>query len=865
MAYTDYLDTVQKIYIGYYGRAADPIGQVYWATQLDTHGGSLATIIDAFGNSAEATTLFSGMSNAAKVNAIYNQCFGRDAEVAGLTYYTNALTLGTYSQASIMLNVLNGATGTDATAVANKLATAKLYTAALDTTTEIVAYSGTTAASSARTFLATVTDVATTVPTAAAVDTSVASMVAGSSAVTGQTYALTTGVDTVAGASTNDTIDGSRAITVAGVLDTLNNADSIDGGAGTDTLFVQLTTGATVTTPASLKNVETIQIEDTGGGDTLNLVNGDSSVTKIITANNAGAVTVNNLRGIISDLEITNVANNVTIGVGTGLSGTSDSLNLKLTNVSAGTVCVQPVAAGSGYETIKISSEGTVANVLTALTDGLGTSLATVNVSGANALTLPLTDTTVVTVDANAATGILNLTVAAGNTQNMTITGGTVNDIINMNGTYTILDTINGGTGTDRLTLTNAEAVAATTTQSLVSNTEVINLSDGLNGAVAVNNFGATGLRFGGANMAGAGTVSYAAGTDSLDLQTWASGGNNLIANIAGVATNDVLGVTLGSTTVANTFGAGTVTINGAETVNLLSQGGANSFGAAFTITDTAATQALVITGSQAITFTGAVRADSVDASGMTGTATLTLTGGTSTTATTITGTANADTLNGSTAGDITTGGAGADTIANVITGTAATAGDVLTGSAGYDTFILRGDLASEAVATGYAKAAYITDFAVGSTATATDILQLSATIGNYSGGSAFYAGVAANAAGATAIQNVAQNAAAVAAAGTTDLIKLTTAGATAGITVQTAFNNAIGTATVTTLVAGDDIFFTLYDSTNSRMVVGLVDATAGVNTTVQTGDTVTLIGTVAMTAADYSTFSQNNLSIIAA
>jgi probable HAF family extracellular repeat protein len=86
---------------------------------------------------------------------------------------------------------------------------------------------------------------------------------------------------------------------------------------------------------------------------------------------------------------------------------------------------------------------------------------------------------------------------------------------------------------------------------------------------------------------------------------------------------------------------------------------------------------------------------------------------------------------------------------------------------------------------------------------------------------------------------------------------------ATTGLTVQQAFNNAIGTGTVTGLVAGDDIFFSLYDSTNSRMLVGLVDAGVA-DTVITTGDVVTLVGTVTMTAADYAAFNQNNLSIIA-
>jgi len=221
--------------------------------------------------------------------------------------------------------------------------------------------------------------------------------------------------------------------------------------------------------------------------------------------------------------------------------------------------------------------------------------------------------------------------------------------------------------------------------------------------------------------------------------------------------------------------------------------------------------------------------------------------------------------LNGSTAGDIINGGAGADTIANVITGNNATAGDVLTGGAGFDTFILRGDLASAALSGLYSTVAQITDFTVGSTATTTDILQLSANVGNYSGGSALFAGIAAAAAGATAIQTVAQNAAAAAVVTGADLIKLTTGVATTGLTAQQAFNAAIGTGTVTGLTAGDDIFVSFYDTTNSKMVIGLVDASATTNTVVETGDTITIVGSIDMTAADYASFSANNLSIIAA
>ena len=187
-----------------------------------------------------------------------------------------------------------------------------------------------------------------------------------------------------------------------------------------------------------------------------------------------------------------------------------------------------------------------------------------------------------------------------------------------------------------------------------------------------------------------------------------------------------------------------------------------------------------------------------------------------------------------------------------------------MTGGTGNDTFILRGSVASGTVATILSTASRISDFTVGASASVGDVLQLSATAGNYAGGGAqFVAGIAAAAAGSTAVQTVAANASAAAYAAGTDLIKLTTATTTA-TTFQAAFNAAIGTATVTSTGTNDDqVFFTLYDSTNSRMEVGIVRAGAG-DQTIATGDTVVLIGSVNMTAADYANFGANNLSIIA-
>jgi len=128
---TAYTDQVQKVYIAYYGRAADPVGLAYWAAKVETDG--LAGIMASFGASAEATTLYGGLTNTAMVNALYKQSFGRDADFAGLMHYAGELTAGTMTAATIAQNIFDGATGTDATILTNKLIVAKAYTASINT------------------------------------------------------------------------------------------------------------------------------------------------------------------------------------------------------------------------------------------------------------------------------------------------------------------------------------------------------------------------------------------------------------------------------------------------------------------------------------------------------------------------------------------------------------------------------------------------------------------------------------------------------------------------------------------------------------------------------------------------------------
>ncbi len=186
MAYTDYLDTVQKYYIAYYQRPADPQGLRYWAEKLDAANGAVGEIIEAFANSAESTSLYGEITEDnidSVVTAIYQAAFGRDPDAGGLQHYIDGFKDGTYTAATLMVNIADGATGNDATVLDNKIQAATTFTETLDPdfdqdpSDDRATYSGDTDAQAARDWLATVTD---TVPAAEDVENEVKTNIADS-------------------------------------------------------------------------------------------------------------------------------------------------------------------------------------------------------------------------------------------------------------------------------------------------------------------------------------------------------------------------------------------------------------------------------------------------------------------------------------------------------------------------------------------------------------------------------------------------------------------------------------------------------------------------------------------------------------
>ena len=133
-----YETQAQLFYVAYYGRPADPLGLADWANVIGKAGGNLSAVIHQFGTSPEAAEKYGSHSVAYSVHALYNQMFGRDAEPAGLSCWVQQINQGNVTLADLPIQLFTGAQGTDLVALENKLAVADAFTAALDTTAEIL-------------------------------------------------------------------------------------------------------------------------------------------------------------------------------------------------------------------------------------------------------------------------------------------------------------------------------------------------------------------------------------------------------------------------------------------------------------------------------------------------------------------------------------------------------------------------------------------------------------------------------------------------------------------------------------------------------------------------------------------------------
>jgi Ca2+-binding RTX toxin-like protein len=553
--------------------------------------------------------------------------------------------------------------------------------------------------------------------------TGVTDVVFGSTVGQGAAFALTTGTNTFTGSAGNDTFDAGLSTSS---IQTLNSGDRLDGGAGTDDLFAIINSSVT---PAQVKDIENISLTATTGA-TVDL----SNSTGLVSVTNQASTAALTLQGISKAVAVT-VRDTSTAGQIVSyndVTGTADADTIFLQNVTGSASLTV-----AGVEALTLESSGSGANAV-ALTAANTTTL---NVTGTQALTLGTLPATVVTFDASANTAILNtgvsLTTAntaastvigsAGNDTivirssavNDSISAGAGNDGIRFVGNFSTDDTVDGGDGTDTLSVLAANiASASTPTTYRVTNIETIAITDALasagaytpantsatatrlNVTGATDNAGAT-ITIGAALSAGNATITGPAGAFTIalgaSLATNSSGilnsGSTLTINDTGSATTDALTITNSAAQTGsgnlNVYNSQVLAIGGYETVTIntgsVSGGATNVLGTITVTGDVGGTAAETVNFSGANVVTaGVITADIINASALTAAGTSsapTFSMTTASTATTITGSAGIDTLLGSlTSASSVDGGAGNDTV------TGGAAADTLLGGAGQDT-----------------------------------------------------------------------------------------------------------------------------------------------------------------------------------
>ena len=433
----------QQLYVAYFNRPADTLGLAFWT------GKPAAEASAAFASSPEYAATYAGMSTAARVDAIYNNLFGRSAEPTGLTYWGNLIDRGLISVSNAVTQIANGAQGTDLTAYNNKVTAATAFTVALDTTAEIVAYSGTTANVAAKAWLSGITTDATltAATTTAALNASVATVTAAAVVVTAP-VALTTSVDNLPGTAGNDTFIADNTGTTA----VMSAADSVNGGAGTDTLKIF---GA-ADVVAQISSVENVIWDSAPDAKILNLstVSGVSSVT-VSRVIDAATVKVGAGVAVTYDSNTTGAtASHQTVEF--AAADTSANLIFNKTIVSA---TDDFVVKGAALATLNIATTG-AASTIDELQTKTNTAVTTINVTGDQNLTITtVLEDEVTKVDATNFTGKLSV-VGADIAQ--TVNGGTNDDTVDLRAESTAKTmTVSLGAGNDTLRLTAANFTAA--------------------------------------------------------------------------------------------------------------------------------------------------------------------------------------------------------------------------------------------------------------------------------------------------------------------------------------------------------------------------------------------------------------------
>lgn len=470
-----YTEAVQKLYVAYFSRPADAAGLTYWEGVVNAAEGDTAAVSAAFAASQEYKDTFAGMSEYQVINTIYMNLFGRPAEPAALTFWGQNLIANKFTIDNAVTAIAEGAVGTDLAAYNNKVTAATAFTAALDTSAEILGYNGAAANAVAKNWIAGITtDASLEAAIAPAVLAASIDDVVGAGN-EGETFVLTQGQDTLTGTAGNDNfVVNAFNPTTGAEASNFNSFDTINGGAGKDSLTINVVdssaTGATANLNAAIgtvTNVETIVLDQTAADAALLPASlnasqfvGATSITQVGKATavtNLAASTTAGFTGVTTPISVTAAGASAAIA----LTNVLETATVTVNGASLSAVTV----AGSLVDSDDV---GTAVGALGLIVEA-GKDVQTVSVNSALATNLVVNERTgstkmVTTVDASTSTGIISFT---GDAATTTIVTGAAADAVTL------------ATATSKATSTAAAVNASASTNASADTITVNTTGDG--------------------------------------------------------------------------------------------------------------------------------------------------------------------------------------------------------------------------------------------------------------------------------------------------------------------------------------------------------------------------------------------------
>lgn len=551
---------------------------------------------------------------------------------------------------------------------------------------------------------------------------------------------LTTALDSFTGTSGNDTFLGSTSVATA-ASNTFTAADTLNGGAGTDSLSITANdyasgdalASATVT---AIENINIRAVDPTAADILVVAANNFVGATAFNSDRSTSAVTFNALAagqsvGMVGNGAITNGALNAAYA-NTVTAGTF--------NISGGTTAGTITETGTGITSNTINSTGaanTLTNVVlsgtanTALTINAATNLTTGNITGftgtASTITVngaaasvnigTLENTTVKTVNASGLTAG-GVTTTLNTNTGINFTGGAGNDVVTTGAVLVTGAMVDAGAGTADRLVVSTTAHITTATAPFYKNFEVVQVQSGQTvdvSQLAANNT-ITGIRINDSASTTVGATNLTA-TQAANVAIIAAADATgaITLGVAGASTGGQIDTVKATLTTTDATGAAQVsnltglTLTGVEKLELTGTGTAAASTGAITLTTTNATSLdsikLTTVGTATVTVAAGHTAQNLVVDGSASTGALLLDGqlyptGTTTGLSLLGGSGN-DVLLGATSAtgrDSLVGGAGNDSLAGeggtVASGGALftaiganTAADTLTGGAGNDVY----------------------------------------------------------------------------------------------------------------------------------------------------------------------------------